>query len=87
MQDTTRENPASTPHYYPIDEEGARRAHELMSFRDYKPGSKTAEYRRMVDAAAELAEAAGSAGPGGLDVRWRRGRNQHRPEPTANRLE
>lgn len=56
MQDTTRENPASTPHYYPIDGESARRAHELMSFRDYKPGSKTAEYRRMVDAAAELAE-------------------------------
>lgn len=42
--------------YYTIDETAARRAHEMMSMSDYKNGSKTAEYRRMVDAAAELAE-------------------------------
>lgn len=42
--------------YYPIDEETARRAHEMMSFRDYVSGSKTTEYRRMVDEAASVAE-------------------------------
>ena len=42
--------------YYSIDEASARLAHDMMSMSDYKEGSKTAEYRRMVDAAAELAE-------------------------------
>ena len=42
--------------YYPIDETTARRAHEMMSMRDYTPGSTTAEYRRMVDQAAALVE-------------------------------
>lgn len=42
--------------YYPINEEAARRANDMNSFRDYKAGSATAEYRRMVDAATELAE-------------------------------
>lgn len=42
--------------YYPIHEEAARRANDANSFRDYKPGSATAEYRRMVDHAAELAQ-------------------------------
>lgn len=42
--------------YYPINEEAARRANDMNSFRDYKDGSATAEYRRMVDAATELAE-------------------------------
>ena len=42
--------------YYTINEEAARRANDMNSFRDYKAGSATAEYRRMVDAAAELAE-------------------------------
>ena len=41
--------------YYSISEETARRAQEAYSFRDYIPGSATAEYRRMVDRAAELA--------------------------------
>lgn len=40
--------------YYPIDEETARRAHEMMSMRDYKPGSATEEYRAAVDEAAAL---------------------------------
>lgn len=35
--------------YYPINEELARRAKEMMSFDDYRKGSKTAEYRRCVD--------------------------------------
>lgn len=42
--------------YYTINDEAARRANDMNSFRDYKAGSATAEYRRMVDAATELAE-------------------------------
>lgn len=42
--------------YHTINEEAARRASDMNSFRDYKAGSATAEYRRMVDAATELAE-------------------------------
>ena len=42
--------------YYTINEEAARRANDMNSFRDYKAGSATAESRRMVDAATELAE-------------------------------
>lgn len=42
--------------YYTINEEAARRANDMNSFRDYKAESATAEYRRMVDAATELAE-------------------------------
>lgn len=42
--------------YYTINEEAARRAKEMNSFSDYVEGSATAEYRRMVDKASELAE-------------------------------
>lgn len=42
--------------YHTINEEAARRANDMNSFRDYKAGSATAECRRMVDAATELAE-------------------------------
>lgn len=42
--------------YHTINEEAARRANDMNSFRDYKAESATAEYRRMVDAATELAE-------------------------------
>lgn len=42
--------------YHTINEEAATRANDMNSFRDYKAGSATAEYRRMVDAATELAE-------------------------------
>lgn len=42
--------------YHTINEEAARRANDMNSFRDYKAGSATAKYRRMVDAATELAE-------------------------------
>ena len=42
--------------YYHIDEQTARRSHDMMSYSDYREGSKTAEYRALVDAAAELAE-------------------------------
>lgn len=42
--------------YYPINEKTARAAHDMMSFSDYTEGSKTAEYRRDVDRAYDLAD-------------------------------
>lgn len=42
--------------YYPINEELARRAKEMISFSDYKDGSATAAYRNMVDEASQIAE-------------------------------
>lgn len=42
--------------YYEINEDAARRAKEMNSFSEYKAGSATAEYKRMVDRAAEVAE-------------------------------
>ena len=47
--------PGPVPVYFPINEESARRAHEMMSFSDYKKGSKTDEYQRMVDNAYMVA--------------------------------
>lgn len=44
------------PTYYTINEATARTAKHMMSYDDYKEGSATAEYRRMVDRAAEIAE-------------------------------
>ena len=34
--------------YYSINEESAKTAHQMMSFSDYKEGSKTAEYKGYV---------------------------------------
>lgn len=42
--------------YYTINETAAREAHNMMSFRDYQEGSKTAEYRGYVDRAYDLAD-------------------------------
>ena len=42
--------------YYTINEGAARRANDVNSYYDYKPGSATAEYRSMVDKAVEIAE-------------------------------
>lgn len=44
------------PKYYPINEGAAKRAQDMNSFYDYRPGSATAEYRAKVDAAYELGE-------------------------------
>lgn len=41
---------------YEINEELARRAHEMRSTRDYKPDSATAEYLRQVEEARRIAE-------------------------------
>lgn len=42
--------------YYPINEDMARRAKEMMSYSDYQEGSATASYRAEVDQAVEIAE-------------------------------
>lgn len=42
--------------YFEIDEKAARVAHEMMSFREFREGSKTAEYKGMVDRAYALAD-------------------------------
>lgn len=42
--------------YYPIDEEVARSAHNMMSFSDYEVGSLTEEYRAYCDKAYKLAD-------------------------------
>lgn len=42
--------------YYPINEDLARRAKEMVSFDDYRPGTATNRYRSMVDEAAKVAE-------------------------------
>ena len=49
--------------YYEINEELARRAHDMMSFSDYKTGSKTAEYRAYVDKAYDKADAVAAERP------------------------
>ena len=47
---------AAEKHYYPINEDAAKRAKEANSFGDYVPGSATAEYRKQIDAARQLVE-------------------------------
>lgn len=42
--------------YFGINESAARTAHNMMSFSDYKEGSKTAGYKALVDKAYELGE-------------------------------
>ena len=49
--------PAASNYYYSINEGAARRAKEMSSYSDYKPGSATAEYRHYVDNAFEIAQA------------------------------
>ena len=48
--------PAASDYYYSINEGAARRAKEMNSYSDYKPGSATAEYRHYVDEAFALAQ-------------------------------
>ena len=43
---------------YEINEEMARKAHEMRSFRDYIPGKATADYQKQVARAQEVAEQA-----------------------------
>lgn len=47
---------ADTPTYYHINEAAARHANDMNSYRDYRQGSATAEYRQAVDEAAAIAK-------------------------------
>ena len=49
--------------YYAINEEVAKTAHSMMSFRDYQEGSKTAEYQGYVNKAYDLADKVAEARP------------------------
>lgn len=49
--------------YYQINESSARTAHNMMSFRDYQEGSKTAEYQGYVNKAYDLADKVAEARP------------------------
>lgn len=53
--------------YYSVNEAAAKTAHEMMSFRDYKEGSKTEEYKGYVDRAYELADKIAAARPDQAD--------------------
>ena len=53
--------------YYPINEKEARIAHNMMSFNEYKEGSKTAEYKEYVDKAYDLATEIADAKPNCAD--------------------
>ena len=59
------------PKYYPINEEMARTAHEMMSFRDYPEGHLTKEYQSYVDRAYSLADEAAEARPEEADRMYR----------------
>ena len=58
QEQTEQATPPEPPavKYYPINEAAARRAKEMNSYSDYKPGSATAEYRSYVEEAVQLAE-------------------------------
>lgn len=49
--------------YYSINEESARTAYQMMSFNDYKEGSKTREYQGYVDKAYDLADKVAESRP------------------------
>ena len=56
MEESPAAPEVSPVKYYPINEEAARHAKNMNSYSDYTPGSATAEYRRMVDKAVEIAQ-------------------------------
>ena len=53
---TAQETQQAAAPYYSINETAARRAKNMNSFYDYKPGSATAEYRSYIDEAVQIAE-------------------------------
>lgn len=57
--------------YFSISEELAKIAHDMMSFSDYKQGSKTASYRAMCDEVYDLAERVAEAKPREAERAWR----------------
>lgn len=57
--------------YYAINETMARTSHNMMSMSDYVTGSKTAEYRREVDAVYDTAEEVSEKRPRQADKAWK----------------
>lgn len=57
--------------YFDINEKLAKQAHDMMSFRDYSPGSLTDEYRGYVDKAYELADEAAKERPERADKAYK----------------
>lgn len=53
--------------YYTINEKSAKLAHEMMSFSEYKSGSRTAEYQQYVNKAYDLADKVAEAKPNEAD--------------------
>lgn len=55
---STEKSPAQSKQvrYYPIDEQKARLANTMNSLYDYEDGSATAQYRKLVDHAVQIAE-------------------------------
>ncbi len=53
--------------YYPINEDSARTAHNMMSMSEYKAGSLTASYHAYVDEAYDLADKVAEKMPGEAD--------------------
>lgn len=53
--------------YFEINEQSAKMAHDMMSFRDYVPGSKTASYRAMVDECYDIADKVAECRPDSAD--------------------
>ncbi len=53
--------------YYAINEAAAKTAHSMMSFYDYKEGSKTAEYQSYVNKVYDLADKVAEAKPDEAD--------------------
>lgn len=53
--------------YYAINEQAARTAKQMMSFDDYKEGSKTAGYRALVDEAYDIVEKIAQLRPDSLE--------------------
>lgn len=49
--------------YYTINENDAKAAHTMMSFSEYKDGSRTTEYKKYVDKAYDLADEIAEARP------------------------
>ncbi|MCC8157269.1 MAG: hypothetical protein LIO54_08340 [Oscillospiraceae bacterium] len=57
--------------YYPINEESARLAHEMMSMSDYHAGSKTAGYTEAVNEVYDLADRIAQERPDSADKAYR----------------
>ena len=67
--ETTANAISRTPVYYSLNEQAARTSHAGMSFSEFR--SDEPEYRKLVDEAYELADAAAKAKPNKADTAYR----------------